>query len=285
MTSRLVPIGDTRLFIDERGRGYPVLVLHGGPGLDHHMYADYLDPLQDRLRLILVDQRAQGQSDPAPADTWSLAQMAADVGALAEALELERFAVLGHSYGALVALQHAVDFPGEAAQSIISSGFPSAKYLAHVDANLAAFEPESLRAQVADSWEREKSVRTREDVHRLLHDQMPFHFAHPLDPRIADFERRTADQITSPDVLRTFANREYGGIEVEERLGRVTQPVLVLVGAHDRVSSLAACRSIAEGVEQGEMVVFDNSGHMTFVEENPRYLEVVADFLRRHAQL
>jgi proline iminopeptidase len=284
MAGRLVPIGDTRLYVDERGRGLPLFVLHGGPGLDHHMFGDYLDPLSDGLRLIFVDQRSQGRSEQTSPETWSIGQMAADVGALAAALGLERFGVLGHSFGAFVALQHAVDFPGEAAKTIVSSGLPSARFLAQVDAHLAAFEPESMRAQVAASWEHESTARTAEDVVSLLHDQMPFHFADPLDPRIADYERRTAGGLPSPDVLRHFAGQEYGGIEVEERLGRVLQPVLVLAGAHDRVCSLPAARAIAAGVMDGQLEVFERSGHMTFVEENERYLEIVASFLMHESK-
>lgn len=279
MTGRLVPIGDTRLYIDERGQGPPLMILHGGPGLDHHMFGDYLDPLADRRRLIFVDQRGQGQSERAPQDTWSIEQMAADVSGLAASLELERFAVLGHSFGAFVALQHAVDFPGEASHTIVSSGVPSARYLEHVQENLASFEPESLRAQVASSWAREASAQTAEEIASLLHDQMPFHFADPIDARIADYERRTAGGIYSPDVLRYFAQQEYGGIEVEEKLGRVLEPVLVLAGARDRVCSRPAAEAMARGVPDGRLVVFENSGHMTFVEENERYLEVVRRFL------
>lgn len=279
MTGRLVPIGDTRLHIDERGQGAPLMILHGGPGLDHHMFGDYLDPLADRRRLIFVDQRGQGQSERAPQDTWSIEQMAADVSGLAASLELERFAVLGHSFGAFVALQHAVDFPGEASHTIVSSGVPSARYLEHVQENLASFEPESLRAQVASSWAREASAQTAEEIASLLHDQMPFHFADPIDARIADYERRTAGAIYSPDVLRYFAQQEYGGIEVEEKLGRVLEPVLVLAGARDRVCSRPAAEAMARGVPDGRLVVFENSGHMTFVEENERYLEVVRRFL------
>jgi proline iminopeptidase len=138
---------------------------------------------------------------------------------------------------------------------------------------------------VTASWEREKTAATREQVAALLHDQMPFHFADPLDPRLAEYERRSDGLVPSPDVLRHFANLEYGGIEVEARLGRVSQPALVLAGAHDRVVPLAAAQAIADGVNHGELVVFEQSGHMTFVEENERYLDVVAGFLERHARL
>ena len=58
---RLVPIGDTRLFIVEHGQGYPLLVLHGGPGMDYTMFGDYLNQLTNQFRLILVDQRSQGR--------------------------------------------------------------------------------------------------------------------------------------------------------------------------------------------------------------------------------
>jgi proline iminopeptidase len=279
-----VDIGDTRLYVVERGSGYPLLVFHGGPGVDHHSFGDYLDALADEYRLILVDQRSNGRSDRAPEDTWSLRQMAADVGSLARALDLERYAVLGHSYGAFVVLQHAVDFPGDAAQTIVSSGIPSARYLEQIDRNLAAFEPVELREQVTESWEREKSVRTQEEVAQLLHDQWPFQFADPHDPRIEDYERRTAKSIYSTDVLRRFASEEYGGIEVEDRLGDVTQPVLVLAGRHDRTCSVEAAHAIAEGVRQGHLVVFESSGHMTFVEQNEAYVRTVRDFLRRHAR-
>jgi proline-specific peptidase len=279
---RLVSLGDTRLYVVERGQGYPLFLLHGGPGLDHHEFGDYLDPLTDAYRLILVDQRGQGRSDRVSEDSLCLEQMAADVVTLAAALELERYAVLGHSYGALVALQNAVDYPGQAAQTIVSSGFPSARFLAQVEKNLKNFEPQELRKQVADSWARELQVQTPEEVAELLRDQLPFHFADPRDPRIQEYQRRTAGEVYSPDVLRHFASQDYGGIEVEDRLRLIAQPVLVLAGRYDRTCSVEAAQTIAQGVPDAELVVFENSAHMSYVEETKRYLLVVHEFLDRH---
>jgi proline iminopeptidase len=281
-TSRHVNIGDTRLHIVERGSGYPVILLHGGPGLDHHMFGDYLDPLADEFRLILVDQRAQGLSDICPEETWSLQQMATDVTSLAKAMGLDQYAILGHSYGAFVALQNAVDYPGRASQTIVSSGLPSAKYLESVWKNLEMFEPLELREQVTKSWEREKVVETREEVDRLLQDQLPFQFGDPLDPRIAEFERRTAGGVNSPAVLRFFANAEYGGIEADDKLGIVTQPVLVLAGRIDRTCVVEGAEAMTKGLPDAELTIFENSGHMTYVEENEKYIKVVRDFLNKH---
>jgi proline-specific peptidase len=280
---RYVAIGDTRLYVVERGQGYPILVLHGGPGLDHHVFGNYLDPLADRYRLVLVDQRSQGRSDRAPETTWTLERMARDVGELAQALGFARYAVLGHSYGAFVALQHAVDFPGQAAQTIISSGLPSARFLAEVETNLQRFEPLELRERVASSWAREQSAQTQADMVAIIGDQWPFHFADPRDPRIAEFVARSAGAIYAPDVLRHFSNQEYGGIELEDRLRAITQPLLVQAGRNDRTCSVAGAMAIAAGAPHAELVVFERSGHMTYVEENERYLATIREFLERHA--
>jgi proline-specific peptidase len=267
----------------ERGRGYPLIVLHGGPGLDHHMLGDYLDTLTDDYRLILVDQRANGRSGRSPEETWTLEQNAKDVGSLATAMGLGKYAVLGHSYGAFVALQHAVDFPGQAAQPIVSSGVPGSRFLMpHVKHELANFEPEELRQQVTDLWAREPHVQTHDEIAALIADQLPFHFADPFDPHIAEFEQRTAGTVYSPEVLRKSSSEDYGGIELEDCLGDIPHPVLILAGRHDRTCSVEAAEFMAANVPNAELIVFENSAHMTFVEENERYVSTVRAFLERH---
>ena len=277
-----VSVNGTRLYVVERGEGFPLIVLHGGPGLDHHMFANYLDPLCHTHRLLLVDQRAQGRSDPSPPHTWKLTTLAEDIHELAAALNLRRYVVLGHSFGAIVALQHAVDFAGQPAATIISGGVPSACYLRDVDRNLETFEPESMRHQVSASWAREADARTPQDVESLLADQVPFHFADPLDPRIPDYTARTSGAIYSPDVLRYAATHDYGAIEVEDRLDAITQPLLVMTGRHDRTTTVRAAEAIAQGVPHSELAIFEHSGHMTFVEENAHYLRTIRHFLEDH---
>jgi proline iminopeptidase len=278
---RHIEISDTRLHVVERGGdGLPLLVIHGGPALDHHLFGDYLDALGDEFHLVLVDLRSQGLSDRAPVETWTLERMAADLGELAEAMGFERYATLGHSYGAFVVLQQAVDDPGHAAATIVSSGAPSARYFAAVEENLATFEPVELRAQVTESWAREPYAQTQEECEALLHDQLPFHFADPLDARIAEFERRTAGGVHSPAVLRHFAAADYGAIELEDRLGEVTQPVLVLAGRHDRTCVVEANEAIAAGIPNAQLAIFEASGHMTYAEENEAYVSAVRRFLQ-----
>ena len=284
-SGRLVPVHDTSLFIVERGNpdGLPVLVLHGGPGLDHTMFGDYLDPLGERYRLVLIDGRAQGRSarDSDPS-SWTLSQHASDVSAVAAALGVEDYVVLGHSFGAFVALQHAADAPGAAVATIVSSGVPDDRFLEEVQKGLAVFEPAELREQVTSSWAREATVRTEDEAKQILADQMPWHFADPRDPRIAEFAAQTEHMVYAPDVLRA-ASLEGGGlsIDVEGELPRVPQPLLACTGRHDRTCVPAASERIAELAPKGELHIFETAGHMTFLEATDEYLQVVGDFLDR----
>jgi proline iminopeptidase len=285
---RLIEVADTKLYVDERGEpsAFPLLVFHGGPGLDHTEFADYLDPLTEggKYRLVLADERASGRSDrTAPAQTWTLERMAQDVSDLAASLHVsDGYATLGHSYGAFVVLHHAVGHPGEPRGTIVSAGIAAARWLAGVEGELAAFEPADLREQVTASWARETEVRTEAEVDALMTDQMPFHFRDPRGQPLAEYLRRTAGLARySPDVIRHFAAQDYGGIDVEGRLGEATHPMLVLAGRHDRVCPAAASEDMASKLPDAELVVFEDSAHMMFVEERDRYLGVVRQFLDR----
>jgi proline iminopeptidase len=285
---RMVEVADTRLYVEERGArsGFPLLVFHGGPGLDHTEFGDYLDPLTEggRYRLVLADERACGRSDrTAPRPTWTLGRMAQDVSDLAASLGVRHgYATLGHSYGAFVVLQHAVDCPGEPRGTIVSSGIAAARWLAGVDQQLAAFEPTELRAQVISSWAAERQVQTEEEAAALLEDQLPFHFLQPRGGALQEYRRRTAGLARyAPEVIRHFAAQDYGGIDVEDRLGAVRHPVLVLAGRHDRVCPAGAAVDMARRLPDAELVVFEDSAHMTFAEENDRYLATVRRFLDR----
>ena len=285
---RLVEVAVTKLYVEERGQpsAFPVLVFHGGPGLDHTWFGDYLDPLTDggRYRLVLVDERACGRSDrTAPRETWTLARMAQDVSDLAASLGVrDAYATLGHSYGAFVVLQHAVDHPGEPRGTIVSAGIAAARWLEEVDRQLAEFEPADLREQVTSSWARETQVQTEDETVALMNDQLPFHFWEPRGAALAEYLRRTAGLARyAPDVIRHFAAQDYGGIDVEDRLGGVTHPVLVMAGRHDRTCAVGASEDMARRLPDAELAVFENSAHMMFAEEQDRYLATARRFLDR----
>ena len=103
-TQRLVELDDgVSLNIAEVGSGHPLILLHGGPGLDHHELHPWLDPLAGAgFRMIYVDMRGQGGSERVDPQSLTIQVFAQDVDRLARALELEQFSLYGHSFGAIV---------------------------------------------------------------------------------------------------------------------------------------------------------------------------------------
>ena len=153
------------------------------------------------------------------------------------------------------------------------------RFLERVEENLQAFEPAELRDQVIASWAREPEVSTAEEFDRLMRDQFPFHFADPMDPRIDEYLDRTADTVYQPDVLRHFAASGYGGIEVEDRLGAVRHRCSCWPdGTIGRASWKRPRRSPRVCATAGWWSS-SAAGHMTFVEEQDRYIARVAAFL------
>jgi proline-specific peptidase len=276
---RFISIGATSLFVVERGTGYPVIVVHGLPGIDHHEFGGYLDPLAERYRLILMDLRGHGRSQLPSLEILNWQQWAHDINALAEALGLERFAVLGHSGGAMIALQHAVDYPGAAAQTIVVCGVPSKRYFAGEEQRVAEFEPAELREQYVAATEAARTVQTQEDCRQVWHAWMPFCFANPLDSRIGTYLTQWDKTIYAPQLHHSPS---YGPFDLEGQLGSVTQPVLVLAGRFDRDCVVEASEAIARSIPGAELAIFEQSGHFVFVEEPERFLAVVHGFLDRH---
>jgi proline iminopeptidase len=260
------------LFVEELGAGLPLVVLHGGPGLDHTGFRPYLDPLGDELRLLYVDQRGQGRSERVDPSGLSLETFARDVDLLADALELDRFALLGHSFGAIVATWHAINL-GTAEAYVLSGGGDSSENLeADVAASLEAMG--EAGGPIADSWEQEKTVRTEEELVELLRVQMPFHFAGEVPLGYLD------GTIGSPDVLRHFARAGYGDFDYTTELSRVAKPTLVIVGELDRCTTARAARVLHEGIAGSDLVVVPSVGHMSFVEAPAAYLDAVRGFIR-----
>src|SRR5262249_33431421 len=114
------------------------------------------------------------------------------------ALGLDRFALLGHSFGAIVATEHAMEIGTAAGYVIAGGGDSSAGLESDVAASLAAYGEGAER--IAASWEAEKAVATDEEFRAILRDQLPFHF------QGAPPEGFGEATIPAPEVLRHFAS-------------------------------------------------------------------------------
>src|SRR5262245_9745479 len=108
-----VPVQNAELYYREIGlstrqNSQPIIVLHGGPDFDHTYLLPDLDRLSDSYQLIYYDQRGRGKSagNVHPEDVTIRSEIE-DLDALRAYFQLDSVAVLGHSWGGLLAMEHA----------------------------------------------------------------------------------------------------------------------------------------------------------------------------------
>lgn len=120
-----IPAGKARLYAREIGRGRPILVLHGGPDFDISYLLPDMDRLADSYRLVYYDQRGRGKSAEgmAPEDVGLESELD-DLETVRRHFGLEKTAVLGHSWGALLALEYAVRHPEHVSELVVLNPGP-----------------------------------------------------------------------------------------------------------------------------------------------------------------
>jgi pimeloyl-ACP methyl ester carboxylesterase len=276
-----VSVGDIELYVHERGEGRPLVTVHGGPGFDGSVWFPGIEPLADEgWRVLAPDLRANGRSGAGDPDTWTVPQMADDVEALIQSLELADPVVAGWSFGSFVVQSHMVRH-GTASAYVLMGTVAEPAALERVQDRLASFEPQHLREQVTLSWERESTVETPEDCRSLWHDQIPFQVLDPEGPWVEYFMKHD-EVVFRPEVLRHFATGgTYGMEDWREELREFGKPVLVLSGEGDRTTDPASAHELASLLPAGEEVVIRGAAHMFLYERQDETLAALRSFLAR----
>src|SRR5512140_1439925 len=143
----MIAVRDVSLYVEVVGRGYPLLVMHGGPGGDHCTMLD-LRKGADELKLVFYDHRCNGRSTGAPVSSMTWENLTADADALREKLGFEKWAVLGHSFGGYVALEYALRYPDRLSHLVLLDSGGDSRWPQEYGPELLArrgFPPKTVR--------------------------------------------------------------------------------------------------------------------------------------------
>lgn len=129
MTTSFVDVGNgVRLWTAETGKGTPIVVIHGGPGMDHESLAADLEPLAKHHRVIYYDQRGGGQSTlPADPAVLTIDDHVRDLEALRQHLGLEKLTLVAHSFGPAIAALYAIRYPEHVERMVFLGPIPPRK--------------------------------------------------------------------------------------------------------------------------------------------------------------
>lgn len=255
------------LHVECAGAGPDLVLLHGW-SLHGGMWGPWLDRLAERARLHLVDLPGHGRS-PWPTGVRDLATLADRVLAA-----IPRGAtVLGWSLGGMVALELARRDPQLVRALVLVATTP--KFRAG-----DGWE-HGMRPQVLDGFARNLAQDYRDTVQNFLALQVLG------DEHAGQALRKLRSQLTShgePDPRALAAGLEIlREADLRADLPRITQPTLVIAGAHDRVTPPSAGSALAAAMPSARYCLVERAGHAPFMSHAAAVLREVVPFLERVA--
>ncbi|MFL5693225.1 MAG: proline iminopeptidase-family hydrolase [Ktedonobacteraceae bacterium] len=281
-----VPVDGYRVWYRSVGGGEgehtPLLILHGGPGVPH----DYLENLEalasDTQRVIFYDQLGCGRSDQ-PDDTslWRVERFVEELATVRRELGLDRVHILGQSWGGMLAIEYALTQP-QGLLSLILSNTTSSIPLWVAEANRLRSE---LPPEVNDTLSRHEAAGTTDD--QEYQDAMQvFYDRHVVRVKpVPEYVQRALD---NTGFVYAYMNgpSEFHVIGVikdwdrTDRLSEIQVPTLILSGRYDEATPVINT-ILHKGIAGSEWILFENSSHLSHVEEPELYMQTVRAFLNR----
>ena len=272
----MLPLRDVSLFVKVMGRGRPLLLMHGGPGLDHSTLLP-LSPLAERHTLVFYDHRCNGRSSGV-VETMTWENLVADAEALRERLGFDRWAVLGHSFGGMVALEYALRHPSRLTRLVLMDSCADAWWIRQNAPEILRKRGYGPRA-VCAARRFYTGQLTPSQVNRFALHFAGAYYYHlgPLSlPRVvlANLPVRRR-----PDT-HVFGFRELqAGWAVMDRLHEIDVPTLVLAGRHDFLFPPEHQAILADRLPDARLELIERAGHNPQDERSAETLAVLERFL------
>ena len=285
-----IPVGTTSLFAREIGRGQPIIVLHGGPDFDQGYLLPDLDRLADTFRLIYYDQRGRGRSaeNVSPEDV-ALASDLDDLDKVRQYFRLEPAALLGHSWGAVLALEYALRHPGRVSRLILMNPAPaSARDLTvfrKAYAQKLGADLERQRQIIASAAYQDgdpEAVAARYRLHFRFALKRPEDYEKLMATMKAGFVRQGKDGILKARAVEDRLMRDtwqVNGYDLLPKLRNVRIPTLVITGDSDFIPTEIA-EHIAQALPNAHLVTLKNCGHFAYLESAREVHKAMRDFFR-----
>ncbi|MFG1927922.1 alpha/beta fold hydrolase [Cryptosporangium sp. NPDC048952] len=233
------------LFVDERGTGPTVVLLHGGL-LDHRMWDATVDVLADDYRVIRYDARSHGRSPSATGD-WSPAR---DLHEVIEATGSSGATLVGLSLGARAAIDFALEWPELVGRLVlISAGASGMEFRDPYILDLQARQIEAARNLDADGFV--------ECFLRMWVDG-PQREPAQTDPGVREACREMATTVATKHYTARGRLVEDHAVD---RLAELRPPLQVMTGALDSPDILQLADSIVDAVPGAEAVRLPNAAH------------------------
>jgi proline iminopeptidase len=283
------PVEGAALYYRDVGQGQPIIILHGGPSYDHSYLLPDMDRLVDAFRLIYYDQRGRGKSaGNVQPDEVSIQSEMADLETIFAYFHLERAALLGHSWGGLLALEYALRHPERVSHLILLNTAPTSYddcvlFVSARDAN-APDDAALLRVLESRPGYAEGDPEARAEISRVYF-RATLRSPELLDRLIAHMRTGwTREGILKAEAIGDrLWNEAYAspGYNLLPQITRLRIPTLILHGDYDFVPVVCAAH-IADAIPGAHPVVVPNCGHFSYIERPDEVRQALSEFFAKN---
>jgi len=282
-----VTVNGARLWVESEGSGPPILIIPGGPGSPHDYFHPFFSALSGTNRVLYFDAFGRGKSDRArDPKEYTFDRDVEDIEGLRVALGLGKIAVLGHSYGGMVAQAYALRYPQSVSKLVLVCTLYSGEMWQANNDNCNR----EIQNQYPEVWKEVEALRaaglhSSAPKHQEVYGRVPtdlFYFYNGAAARRVSFA-------ANPDVYYTIAGDDadflIGGdaakLDFRTELKKLHMPVLILAGRYDRVALPRYSVQFKRFAPAAQFVMFEHSGHFPFAEESTATFAKLHQFLSR----
>jgi proline iminopeptidase len=268
----------------------PVVFLHGGPGQGSAHFDALAGPFMEReLRMVYFDQRGSGASERPASGDYALSTLVEDIEALRRALGVPKLALIGHSFGSVLALEYAAKYPDNVSHLIVVAGLWDTRLQCRLRLErLAELRPEAYARVRGDTIATDGTRRNDCDLELRARALLGNAERERYNVEVMFPDPAVAARIDSVNAARGVRNTG----ELEQALfaagllsyrftafTRVTMPVLVVAGRLDGAVLPAGLRELARLLPRARFVEYERSGHFVYLDEPDRFAREVSDFI------
>ncbi|MCX2743109.1 alpha/beta fold hydrolase [Mangrovivirga sp. M17] len=274
---------DYKIYYKIIGEGHPLLIIHGGPVLDHSYMIDSFSSLGKEFKLIFFDQCACGKST-IPQDHFQLDMnnLLKDIDAILENADENNVSILGHSWGGFLGLNYTLNFPEKVKSLILSNPMPLTRDQWNHDQRV--LDERILKSDLIKRNKVLQSDQMRKNpslaIKKLMKISFKPHFSdenmiEKLNLQIPE------DYLKRSELYEYLMNNDLGDYNLEGKVNNIHCPVLTIYGDAEPAVKSKYHHVIDKAFQNSHLKIIKNSGHFPFIENPSSYFTAVKKFLSK----
>ncbi len=286
--SQFLEINGYKINVETKGNGNPIAFIAGGPGNSHDYLQGNFGKYYKNNKVVFFDGLGRGQSDNAKnKKEYTIDNDVEALDGIRKALKLDKWSLVGHSYGTVVAQAYALKHPEVIDKIVLINGFHSGLMW---QANCDSYN-HYAKTHFPEKWKIIDSLRTEgyissDSIFSKAYGNLPVKYVYYHNTTLKQPVPKKEIRSWNSDVYYSIVGKDadfhvtgnMGDIDFRRKLKSIKSPTLIIAGRYDGVSTPEYAILYKKYMPQATFIMFENSGHNPYLEEPEKFFDVFENF-------